>query len=78
MINLTLLILTALLVATKPIAEDQGIMDEVMPKKKSECSMDSDILDTVIDVVEYMFEIEKIKNKMRTNVLQTLYKSEVV
>lgn len=34
-------------------------MDEVMPKKKSECSMDSDILDTVIDVTEYMSEIEK-------------------
>lgn len=29
MINLTLLILTALLVATKAIAEDQGIMDEI-------------------------------------------------
>lgn len=34
-------------------------MDEVMPKKKTECSMDSDILDTVIDVEEYMTEIEK-------------------
>lgn len=34
-------------------------MDEVMPKKKTECSMDSDILDTVIDIKEYLPETDE-------------------